>query len=104
VTYGITNRAQISAAVPFYRASYDGFSQSGLDKSMSPNSFVDLVMGALAFALGAGAEITGAGVRGPFTRTLGGGARGGPVCIAPAVGRRVRLRRRKPEPFRRVVR
>ena len=31
VTYGITNRAQLSATVPFYRASYEGFSGSGLD-------------------------------------------------------------------------
>jgi hypothetical protein len=31
VTYGITNRAQLSATVPFYRARYEGFSGSGLD-------------------------------------------------------------------------
>src|SRR5262245_35353950 len=31
VTYGITNRAQLSATVPFYRATYEGFSGSGLD-------------------------------------------------------------------------
>ena len=30
-TYGISNRAQLSATVPFYRFSYDGSSQSGLD-------------------------------------------------------------------------
>jgi hypothetical protein len=31
VTYGMSTRAQISATVPFYRATYDGFSRSGLD-------------------------------------------------------------------------
>jgi hypothetical protein len=31
VTYGIANRIQISATVPFYRATYDGVTGSGLD-------------------------------------------------------------------------
>ena len=31
VTYGVAKRAQLSATIPFYRVSYDGFSGSGLD-------------------------------------------------------------------------
>jgi hypothetical protein len=35
-TYGIANRAQLSATVPFYRARYEGFSGSGLDNVIGP--------------------------------------------------------------------
>jgi hypothetical protein len=31
LSYGLTNRVQLSANVPFYHANYDGFSGSGLD-------------------------------------------------------------------------
>jgi hypothetical protein len=64
VTYGITNRAQISATVPFYRASYEGFSGSGLDNVYVSTkiSVVDpRANGRFGVAVGAVAEILGAG-------------------------------------------
>jgi hypothetical protein len=64
VTYGITNRAQLSATVPFYRASYEGFSGSGLDNVYVSTkiSVVDpRASGRFGLALGAVAEILGAG-------------------------------------------
>jgi hypothetical protein len=64
VTYGITDRAQLSATVPFYRASYEGFSGSGLDNVYLSTkiSVVDpRANGRFGVALGAVAEILGAG-------------------------------------------
>jgi hypothetical protein len=64
VTYGITNRAQLSATVPFYRASYEGFSGSGLDNVYVSTkiSVVDpRANGRFGVAVGAVAEILGAG-------------------------------------------
>lgn len=65
VTYGITNRAQLSATIPFYRVSYDGFSGSGLDNVYVSGKFamvsLDAGAGGFGVALGAVAEIRGAG-------------------------------------------
>jgi hypothetical protein len=65
VTYGIASRAQLSATVPFYRASYEGFSGSGLDNVyisgkvavVDPNGG----SGRFGLAVGAVAEILSAG-------------------------------------------
>jgi hypothetical protein len=65
VTYGLANRAQLSATVPFYRVSYEGFTASGLDNVYISGKFavVDPNAGAGRFgiALGAAAEILSAG-------------------------------------------
>ena len=62
-TYGISNRAQVSATVPFYRFSYEGFSQSGLDNVYVSTKIavVDPRDGRFGLAVGAVAEILGAG-------------------------------------------
>ena len=65
VTYGITNRAQLSATVPFYRATYEGFSGSGLDTIYISGKIAvvdpDAGDGRFGLAIGAGAEILSAG-------------------------------------------
>jgi hypothetical protein len=62
-TYGISNRAQVSATVPFYRFSYQGFSQNGLDNVYVSTKIavVDPRDGRFGLAVGAVAEILGAG-------------------------------------------
>jgi hypothetical protein len=65
VTYGIANRTQLSATVPFYRASYEGFSGSGLD-NVYISGKVSLVNpdaggGRFGLAVGGVAEILSAG-------------------------------------------
>ena len=74
VTYGITNRAQLSATVPFYRASYEGFSGSGLD-NVYVSTKISLVdpraNGRFGVALGSGGRDTGRRVRGRIARALG---------------------------------
>ena len=66
VTYGLTNRAQLSATVPFYRANYEGFSGSGLDNVYISGkiSVVDPDQGSAHFgvAVGAVVEILSAGI------------------------------------------
>ena len=66
VTYGITNRAQLSATVPFYRATYEGFSGGGLDTIYISGKIAvvdpDAGNGRFGLAIGAGAEILSAGV------------------------------------------
>ena len=65
VTYGITNRAQLSATVPFYRATYEGFSGGGLDTIYISGKIAvvdpDAENGRFGLAIGAGAEILSAG-------------------------------------------
>ena len=65
VTYGITNRAQLSATVPFYRATYEGFSGGGLDTIYISGKIAvvdpDAGDGRFGLAIGAGAEILSAG-------------------------------------------
>jgi hypothetical protein len=65
VTYGLTNRTQLSATVPFYRANYEGFSGSGLDNIYISGKIAvvdpDARGGRVGFAVGAAAEILGAG-------------------------------------------
>jgi hypothetical protein len=65
VTYGITNRAQLSATVPFYRATYEGFSGGGLDTIYISGKIAvvdpDAGNGRFGLAIGAGAEILSAG-------------------------------------------
>ena len=65
VTYGITNRAQLSATVPFYRATYEGFSGGGLDTIHISGKIAvvdpDAGDGRFGLAIGAGAEILSAG-------------------------------------------
>ena len=65
VTYGITNRAQLSATVPFYRATYEGFSGGGLDTIYISGKIAvvdpDGGNGRFGLAIGAGAEILSAG-------------------------------------------
>jgi len=66
ITYGISNCAQLSASVPFYRASYGGLTASGLD-NVYVNGKVALVSrdagaGGIGVALGAVAEILSAGL------------------------------------------
>lgn len=66
VTYGIANRAQLSATVPFYRASYEGFSGSGLDNIYISGKIAVVnpdagAAGAFGLAVGAVAEILSAG-------------------------------------------
>ena len=65
MTYGIASRTQLSATVPFYRASYEGFSGSGLDNVYVSGKIavVDPNEGAGRFglAVGAVAEILSAG-------------------------------------------
>jgi hypothetical protein len=66
VTYGIANRAQLSATVPFYHASYEGSSGSGLDNVyisgkiavVNPDAGEGGIFG---LAVGAVAEILSAG-------------------------------------------
>lgn len=62
-TYGISNRAQVSATVPFYRFSYEGVSHSGLDNVYVSTKIavVDPRDGRFGLAVGAVAEILGAG-------------------------------------------
>ena len=64
VTYGITNRAQLSATVPFYRATYEGFSGGGLDTIYISGKVAvvepDTGNGRFGLAIGAAAEILGA--------------------------------------------
>lgn len=91
VTYGIASRTHLSATVPFYRASYEGFSGSGLDNVYVSGkvAVVDPAAGEGPFglAVGAVAEILSAGfadasrvhwavpvsleVRGPAVRLYG---------------------------------
>lgn len=63
VTYGLTNRTQLSATVPFYRVSYEGFSGSGLDNVYINGkvALVDPDAGRFGIALGAVAEILSTG-------------------------------------------
>jgi hypothetical protein len=65
VTYGITSRVQLSATVPFYRASYEGFSGSGLDNVYVSGKIAvvdpDAGDGRFGIAVGAVAEILSAG-------------------------------------------
>jgi hypothetical protein len=93
VTYGITNRAQISATVPFYRASYEGFSGSGLDNVYVSTkiSVVDArANGRFGVAVGAVAEILGAGFadasRAHWAVPLSMELRGGPVRLYGSTG------------------
>ena len=64
VTYGISEHAQLSATVPFYRASVDGLSASGLDTIYISGKIAvvdpDHDDGRFGLSLGAGAEILGA--------------------------------------------
>ena len=64
-TYGIANRAHVAATVPFYRASYTGFSGSGLDNVYISGKIavIDPNAGAGRFgvAVGGVAEILSAG-------------------------------------------
>ena len=66
VTYGITNRAQLSATVPFYRATYEGFSGGGLDTIYISGKIAvvdpDAGDGRFGLAIGAGAEILSPGL------------------------------------------
>ena len=61
VTYGITNRVQLSATVPFYRATYKGLSGGGLDTIYISGKIAivdpDAGDGRFGLAIGAGAEI-----------------------------------------------
>lgn len=65
VTYGITDRVQLSATIPFYRVSYEGFSGSGLDNVYISGKFAvvspDSGAGRFGAALGVVAEILSAG-------------------------------------------
>ena len=65
VTYGISNRAQLSATIPFYRVSYDGLSGSGLDNVYVSGKFAvvspDAGPGRVGVALGGLVEILSAG-------------------------------------------
>ena len=65
VTYGIANRTHISATVPFYRATYEGFSGSGLDNVYISAKVAavdpDAGQGRFGLAVGAVAEILSAG-------------------------------------------
>lgn len=65
VTYGLTTRAQLSATVPVYRASHEGFSGTGLDNIYVSGKIavVDPDAGNQRFglAIGAVAEILSAG-------------------------------------------
>jgi hypothetical protein len=65
VTYGITNRAQLSATIPFYRVSYRGFSGSGLDDVHISGKLAivspDASASGLGVAVAAVAEILSAG-------------------------------------------
>src|SRR5688572_1573072 len=65
VTYGITNRAQLSATIPFYRVSYQGFSGSGLDDVHISGKLAivrpDASASGLGVAIAAVAEILSAG-------------------------------------------
>jgi hypothetical protein len=64
VTYGITNRAQLSATVPFYRATYEGVSGGGLDTIYISGKIAvvdpDGRNGRFGLAVGAGVEILSA--------------------------------------------
>jgi hypothetical protein len=64
VTYGIIERAQLSASVPFYRATYEGFSGSGLDSIYISGKIAvvdpDGGSGRFGLAIGAAAEILSA--------------------------------------------
>lgn len=66
MTYGVTNRAQLSATVPFYRASYQGITGSGLDNVYISGKVAvvdpDAGAGRVGLAVGAVAEILSAGV------------------------------------------
>ena len=53
VSYGVTNRVQFAASVPFYRASYNGASSSGLD---------DVYLSGKIVAVDASSSRSGAGV------------------------------------------
>jgi hypothetical protein len=65
LTYGIAQRAQLSATVPFYRATYEGFSSSGLDTIYISGKIAvvdpDAGSGRFGLAIGAAAEILSAG-------------------------------------------
>jgi hypothetical protein len=63
-TYGLTNRAQLSVTVPFYRSSYEEFSGHGLDNVYISGKIavVDPDAGRrFGFAIGAAVEILSAG-------------------------------------------
>ena len=63
-TYGLTNSAQLSVTVPFYRSSYEQFSGHGLDNVYISGKIavVDPDAGSrFGFAIGAAAEILSAG-------------------------------------------
>lgn len=65
VTYGIAGRTHLSASVPFYRATYEGFSGSGLDNVYISGKVAvvdpDAGEGRFGLAVGAVAEILSAG-------------------------------------------
>ena len=63
MSYGLSSRAQLSATVPFYRFSYEGFSQRGLDNVYVSTKIavIDPREGRFGMAVGAVAEILGAG-------------------------------------------
>jgi hypothetical protein len=65
-TYGVTDRAQLSASVPFYRVRYDGYSGGGLESVYVSGKFAlvtpDANSGGFRLALGAVAEILSASV------------------------------------------
>jgi hypothetical protein len=93
VTYGLTNRAQLSATVPFYRASWEGFSGSGLDNVYVSTkiSVIDPRAGSrFGLALGAVAEILSAGFadasRAHWAVPLSMELRGGPVRLYGSTG------------------
>jgi len=93
VTYGITNRAQLSVTLPFYRTSYEGFSGSGLDNLYASTkiSVVDpRANGRFGVALGAVAEILSAGFadasRAHWAVPLSMEFRGGPVRVYGSTG------------------
>ena len=65
VTYGIASRTHVSATVPFYRATYEGFSGSGLDNVYVSAKFAavnpDAGQGRFGLAVGVVTEILSAG-------------------------------------------
>jgi hypothetical protein len=68
VTYGITQRTQLSATVPFYRATYEGVSGGGLDTIYISGKIAvvdpDAGSGRFGLAVGPGLEIRSAGLDG----------------------------------------
>jgi hypothetical protein len=65
ITYGLTQRTQLSATVPFYRATYEGFSASGLDTIYISGKIAvidpEAGSGRFGLAVGPGVEIRSAG-------------------------------------------